>query len=170
LSHWDSGLEQEKHHGRLETRQYISIPVKEHTNIHSDWVGIQSATKVIRTRTIQDQTSLETCYFISSHPYHASTIKKAIRSHWRVENNLHWQLDISFNEDRSRSRVKNEANNLALFRRITMAYLKKDLLSKVGIKCKRKKASWDEQYLSDILIGKYNQNPCEISLTTTLES
>ena len=131
----------------------------EHANIHPDWVGIQSATKVIRTRTIQEQTSTEICYFISSHPYHSAAIKKAIRSHWRVENNLHWQLDISFNEDRSRCRVKNEAQNLALFRRITMAYLKKDIQSKVGIKCKRKKASWDEQYLSEILSGKYNQPP-----------
>ena len=133
-------------------------------------ITIQAATKVIRTRTIQEQTSTEICYFISSHPYHSSTINKAIRSHWRVENNLHWQLDISFNEDLCRSRVKNEAQNIALLRRITMACLKKDTLSKVGIKCKRKKAGWDEQYLLDVITHLSPQPPCETSLTKSQDS
>jgi predicted transposase YbfD/YdcC len=170
LTHWDSGVQEESGHGRLETRQYISIPVLEHANIHPDWTGIQSATKVIRTRTIQDQVSHEICYFISSHPYHSPTIKKAIRAHWRVENNLHWQLDVSFNEDHSRARMKNEAQNLALLRRISMTYLKKDTQSKVGIKCKRKKAGWDDQYLLDIITGLYSQDHCKKKLTTERDS
>jgi len=65
-------------------------------------------------------------------------IHKAIRKHWNMENNLHWQLDVSFNEDNCRARVKNAAGNFSLLRKISLGYLKKDKTSKVGIKCKRK--------------------------------
>lgn len=78
-----------------------------------------------------------------------------------------WQLDISFHEDQSRARVKNSAECFSLLRKISMAYLKKDLKSKVGIKCKRKKACWSDQYLLDILIDANNDGGkvCEKSLT-----
>jgi predicted transposase YbfD/YdcC len=147
----DSGEEVETKHGRKETRRYTSLPLNEFSSLFSGWTGIQSVTRVIRKRELAEQTSEETLYFISSHPYHSDNIKIAIRSHWHIENRLHWQLDISFNEDRCRARVKNEAQSIALIRRISMAYLKKDLTTKSGIKCKRKKASWDDSYLLQVL-------------------
>lgn len=149
----DSGEEIETKHGRKETRRYTSLPINEFSSLFSLWKGIQSVTRVTRKREHAQQTLEETLYFISSHPYHSENIKNAIRSHWHIENRLHWQLDVSFNEDRCRARVKNEAQSIALIRRISMAYLKKDLTTKSGIKCKRKKASWDDNYLMKILMS-----------------
>jgi len=117
----ESGEEIEKKHGRKETRRYTSLPIDEFTSLFSAWVGIKSITRVIRKRELDEKISDETVYFISSHPYHSEQIKTAIRSHWHIENRLHWQLDVSFNEDRNRSRIKNEAQNIALIRRFIEA-------------------------------------------------
>lgn len=163
----DSGDEVEKGHGRTETRRYISIPISKCSNITNDWLGAQSITGVIRKRLVNGETSEQTSYFISSHPYHSPDIKKAIRSHWKVENNLHWQLDVSFNEDRSRARMKNEAESIALLRRMTMAVLKKDIQSKSSIKCKRKKAGWDDTYLCEVIALMTGSQPCELKITST---
>jgi predicted transposase YbfD/YdcC len=165
----DTGEQQEKAHGRIEARRYLSLPLTYTPYLKDDWAGIQSITKVIRTRTIEgEETTVGVWYYISSHPYLSDKIAEAIRNHWNIENNLHWQLDISFHEDQCRARVKNAAESISLLRKISMAYLKKDLISKVGIKCKRKMACWDDQYLADILMGAYNQDAdkaCEKSPT-----
>jgi predicted transposase YbfD/YdcC len=138
-------------HGRVETRQYMSLPMTHFPKIQADWIGLQSITKVVRTRILGEEKSEETLFFISSHPYHSDKIPKAIRSHWHVENRLHWQLDISFQEDHCRVRIGHEAENVALLRRLSLACLKKDNATKAGIKAKRKKAGWDDDYLLDIL-------------------
>jgi len=158
----DSGEEIEKNHGRTESRRYISYPITDDfPPLANEWEGIKSVTKVMRVRTSKDKTEEETLFFISSHPYHSETIKDAIRSHWHIENRLHWQLDVSFNEDRCRARIKNEAESIALIRRITMAYLKEHKKVKRGIKCKRKVASWDEDYLFDVLNNGLRLSSCE---------
>jgi len=158
----DSGEEIEKGHGRQESRRYISFPITDDfPPLSNDWEGLKSVTRVIRKRTLNNETTEEVLLFISSHPYHSENIKIAIRSHWHVENNLHWQLDVSFNEDQCRARVKNEAENIALLRRITMAYLKEHKKVKRGIKCKRKVASWDEEYMFDVLINGLKIKACK---------
>lgn len=164
----DTGERTEKSHGRVESRRYLSLPLTYTPYLKDDWEGIKSITKVIRTRTIDgDETTIGIWYYISSHSNLSGKIVEAIRSHWNIENNLHWQLDVSFHEDQSRARVKNAAQAFALLRKLSMAYLKKDKKSKVGIKCKRKKACWSDQYLFDILMDAQNQvhNPCEKSPT-----
>ncbi len=161
----DSGEELENKHGRKEMRRYTSLPVDEFSFLFSDWAGIKSVTRVVRKRELAEKTSEETVYFISSHPYHSEQIKMAIRSHWHIENRLHWQLDVSFNEDRSRARIKNEAQNIALMRRISMNYLKKETTRKASIRRKRKQASWDDGYffqiLSLILENQISDPACE---------
>ncbi len=160
----DTGERREKSHGRVETRRYLSLPLTHTPYLKDDWAGIQSITKVIRTRSIDgEETTTGIWYYISSHSNLSDKIAEAIRSHWNIENNLHWQLDVSFHEDQSRARIKNSAQSLALLRKISMAYLKKDKASKVGIKCKRKMACWSDQYLFDILSdAQSNENdPCE---------
>jgi len=158
----DSGEEIEKKHGRIESRRYISYPINDDfPPLATDWEALKSVTKVIRKRTISNKTEEEILYYISSHPYHSEQIKNAIRSHWHIENRLHWQLDVSFNEDHCRARIKNEAESIALIRRITMAYLKEHKEVKRGIKCKRKVASWDEEYLFDVLNNGLRINACE---------
>lgn len=79
----------------------------------------------MRTRITDGEESHEERYYISSLDYKSTKIAKAVRNHWGIENRLHWQLDVSFNEDKSRSRIKNAAECLNLMRKISMAYLKK---------------------------------------------
>ena len=164
----DTGERSEKSHGRIESRRYLSLPLTYTPYLRDDWDGIQSITKVIRSRTVNGETTEAIWYYISTHEYTSDKIAEAIRSHWHIENRLHWQLDISFHEDQSRSRIKNSALTFSLLRKISMAYLKKNLKYKVGIKCKRKMACWSEEYLFDTLMGAYNHDAdkvCEQSPT-----
>ena len=142
-------------HGRKETRIYSSLPIEYLPELEHEWKGIKAITKVTRIREIDEKKTMEINYYISSHNYLSVNISNAIRRHWNIENCLHWQLDVSFNEDSCRARAKNEAANLALLRKISLAILKKDKTKKCGIKGKRKIASWDEQYLSKILAMEY---------------
>lgn len=158
----DSGEQAEKAHGRIETRQYLTLPLTYLPYLKEEWPGIRSVAKVVRTRIIDGTESFEERYYISSLEYTSDKIDKAVRNHWGIENRLHWQLDVSFNEDKSRARVKNAAECLNLMRKISMAYLKKDP-DKAGIKRKRKKASYAHNYLFDILMkGVFDSTPaCE---------
>ncbi len=74
-----------------------------------------------------------------------------IRSHWQVENALHWSLDVSFNEDASRIRNGYGAENFSRLRRIALNLLKRETTLKVGIKIKRLRAGWDEDHLLKVL-------------------
>lgn len=166
----DTGVIKQKGHGRIETRRYLCLPIEYAPALKNEWPGIQSIVKVIRTRTVGEQSSEEIQYYISSHAYLSEKIAESIRSHWQIENCLHWQLDVAFHEDQCRARIKNAAESFSLLRKISMAYLKKDQKSKVGIKCKRKKACWSEEYLFDILTDYHNtgDNNCEKSLTISV--
>ena len=146
----DTGFKEEKHHGRVEARKYLTLPAEYFPKLQEEWPGIKSVAKVIRRRTIEKKTSEEVNYYISSHSYISKQIPEAIRKHWNVENCLHWQLDVSFNEDNCRARIKNEAENIAILRRISMAFLKKNKY-KAGIKRKRKRAGWDDSFLFEVL-------------------
>ncbi len=78
---------------------------------------------------------------------------RGVRNHWDIEINLHWSLDVSFNDDLNRSRVSNSQENLNIVKRIALNLLKQDNSSKVGITVKRKKAGWDNNYLKEIICG-----------------
>ncbi|MFT6778444.1 MAG: putative transposase YbfD/YdcC [Paraglaciecola sp.] len=91
-------------------------------------------------------------YFISNHSdKDAEFIAHAIRSHWHVENKLHWQLDISFNEDSLRLRSGHAAQNIALLNKLALNLLKNETSTKVGVKSKRLKAVWDNDYMMKVL-------------------
>ena len=156
--HTDSGRKEEHAHGRKESRRYITLPVDYFKELKEEWSDIQSVVKVIRTRTLKGETSEEINYYISSHSYLSEHLIVAIRKHWHVENCLHWQLDVSFDEDHCRSRVKNEANNIAILRRLSMAFLKQDTTKKGGIKTKRKTAGWDDEFLLKVLTKGVQNN------------
>ena len=104
---------------------------------------------VRRTRQVGDKTSEETHYYISSLPLStgAKSIAKAIRSHWAVENELHWSLDVAFREDASQVRKEEGPANLACIRRLALTQLKRETSLKVGIKNKRSRAGWDPSYM-----------------------
>ncbi len=100
------------------------------------------------------ETSVERRYFISSRVSEvAQVIGVLVRRHWPVENNLHWMLDVAFDEDASRMRVGNAAENLSRVRRLALMLLKREKTAKVGVKARRKKVGWDRDYLLKVLLG-----------------
>jgi predicted transposase YbfD/YdcC len=147
----------EKSHGRIEIRKCwtcwdIGWLIQRHP-----WAGLSSIAAVECTRTLQEQTRRERRYFISSHSgQQAQKMATLIRNHWRVENELHWTLDVSFNEDQCRVRVEDAAENLSRIRRISLIVLKNDTTCKLGIKSKRAKAGYDRNYLLTLLGFKAN--------------
>ena len=90
-------------------------------------------------------------YYIFSFRGDASALLKATRSHWGIENSLHWVLDMAFDEDHSRVRTGNADQNLAVIRHMALNMLKQETTAKVGIKAKRKKAGWDYDYLLKVI-------------------
>jgi hypothetical protein len=90
---------------------------------------------------------------INSIQPNAKRFAGAVRQHWAIENNLHWQLDVSFDEDKLRMRVGYAAQNLSILRRMVLNILKQDTTTKASIKAKRKKAGWSKDYLI-LLLGK----------------
>ncbi|MFC1634559.1 ISAs1 family transposase [Planctomycetota bacterium] len=150
----------EKSHGRIEIRKCWSCWDIDWLIHRHDWAGLSSMAAVECTRTLNGKTSTERRYFISSHSgKQAQKIATAIRNHWRVENELHWTLDVSVNEDQCRVRIENAAENLSRIRRISLILLKNDTTCKLGIKSKRVKAGYDRNYLLSLLgFHTTNQN------------
>jgi predicted transposase YbfD/YdcC len=92
-------------HGRIETRRYTVLPVMYKFDYKKHWRGLQSFIRVESIREINDKTSIESRYYISSLKPDAKKLGEAVRQHWSIENNLHWCLDVIFNEDQSRIRT-----------------------------------------------------------------
>jgi predicted transposase YbfD/YdcC len=141
----------EKGHGRQERRTYHMIrPSKEWLDKHPDWQGLKTVGMVISERQVGDAAPTgEVRFFISSLTLRVTEFARAVRSHWAIENNLHWILDVSYREDEHRSRKEHTAANLAWLRRLTVSLLAQDK-AKVGVSCKRKMAGWDDEYLLKI--------------------
>ena len=94
----------------------------------------------------------ETRYFISSLTADdPGKLERAVRAHWSIENNLHWVLDVAFDEDSNRTRKGNSAANLAVTRHIALNLIKAEKTAKVGVKTKRLMAGWDNDYLLKVI-------------------
>lgn len=158
--HCDTYETVEKSHGRIETRKCWSCWKVDWLVQRHHWPGLSSMVAVEATRTVNGKTSTERRYFISSHSgKQAQKLATLIRNHWRVENQLHWTLDVSFNEDQCRVRIANAAENLARIRRISLVLLKNEKTCKLGIKSKRAKAGYDRNYLLTLLGFKGSGDP-----------
>jgi predicted transposase YbfD/YdcC len=144
----------EKGHGRIEKRTCWATQdaaLLRYLDPDGRWAGLRSVVLVQAQRTIGAAQTTEQRYYLSSLPADATRRNQIVRTHWQIENQLHWVLDTAFDEDQCRVRVGNGAQNLALLRRVALSLLKQDRSTKLGIKGKRLKAGWNEHYLLHIL-------------------
>lgn len=148
----DTGVIIEKAHGREESRQILTLPSDDVYKLKETWPHAKSVIKIIRKRLVNDKMSEQVNYYISSHSFLSIQIPSGIRKHWHIENCLHWQLDVSFGEDGCRARVKNAANNLAVLRRMSLAFVKSNTTKKASMRVKRKLAGWDNNFLKEVLL------------------
>lgn len=142
-------------HGRIETRVCTVISdfqfIEKET---SKWKNINQVIRIESTREFKNSnkpTERATRYYISSLNEQPENYQKHIRSHWGIENKLHWVLDVVFSEDKSRKRNMNAAENYSILLKMTLNLLKNDQSTKQGIAGKRLKAAWNEDYLKKLL-------------------
>jgi predicted transposase YbfD/YdcC len=119
------------------------------------WPGLKAVGMCRRDRTVNGQTTTDVVYFIGSRRMSARRYAQALRSHWGIENNLPWQLDVSFREDASRIENRHGAANFALLRKLALALLKRHP-RKDSIARKRKTAALDPEFLAETLAGAMN--------------
>jgi len=142
----------ERGHGRLEERSCVVIEEVRGIRDRSAWPQLRVVGMCRRERTVNGQTTTEVCYFIGSRRMAARRYLAALRNHWGIENNLHWQLDVSFHEDARRVENRHGAENLSLFRKLALSLLKQNP-RKETIARKRKAAAVDPGYLAEIITG-----------------
>lgn len=139
-------------HGRIERRTYTVIANLEDIRDRHLWAGLTIVGMCLRERTIDGKTTEEAHYFIGSGRPGARKVAKALRGHWGIENNLHWQLDVHLGEDRSRIQERNAARNFASMRKSALCVLRQHPAKK-SIPRKRKTAAQNPDFLAEILAG-----------------
>ncbi|WP_299668583.1 ISAs1 family transposase [uncultured Polaribacter sp.] len=142
-------------HGRIETRICSVMTDFKFIETNNKWKNLTAIIKIESNRefkNLEKPTEQATLYYISSL---ASTnpedFQKAVRSHWAIENKLHWTLDVAFSEDASRKRIGNAVQNFSILNKIALNLLKNEKSSKIGVKSRRLKARWDNHYLIKVL-------------------
>jgi len=143
----------EKNRGREEFRAYTVAPAPAALR-DEGWADVRTVGMVYRSRKVQGKETSEVVYFISSLPPKVRALAKHLRDHWKVENQLHWSLDVTFSEDASRIRTGNGPELAGAFRRIALSMLKRNTTRKASLRAKRLVAGWDEAFLEEILSGK----------------
>jgi predicted transposase YbfD/YdcC len=145
-----------KDHGRIEIRTHTVSQAVDWIDSQRSYPGAPRFPNITTIGIIEsriergDKVESERRSYISSRALSPATFADAARSHWAIENNLHWTLDVTFNEDRSRLRTGHGAKNMAVIRHFALN-LVRQLADKNSIKRRRKRASWDPKYLLDIL-------------------
>jgi predicted transposase YbfD/YdcC len=134
-------------HGRTVLRTVRCVQDVEWIPQLNEWEKLKGLIEVVSQRTEKGKASIERRYYITSLDANAEKLERIIRSHWGIENNLHWQLDVNFAEDDSPINTGNAGENLATFRRMTLNILG----SGKGLLDRRRNAAWNEDYLTELV-------------------
>ena len=148
----------EKGHGRLETRTYYFTTDLSRVSTIDNWDGIENIGMVESERRIGNKIEQETRYYINRGDTHVRDFSKHVRSHWSIENKLHWRLDVIFNEDGAHLRVDHAPENMAIIRHIAVNLLTSERTMKVGTQAKRLRAACSNQYLEKVIKSHNIQN------------
>lgn len=141
----------EKGHGRTEERTVYVLELEQPFRKSAGWRHVKSVAMIDRVRTSEEITTTERSFYVSSLPGDAKRIASAIRSHWGIENSLHWTLDVAFRDDNRKVRNATSAENLALINRTALMLAKREQTLKRGVAAKRKHAGWSTEYLARVL-------------------
>jgi predicted transposase YbfD/YdcC len=137
-------------HGRLVRRRVFASTEAAALEALSGWPGLRTVLAVESIRSVNSapiKVESEIRYFLSSCPDSPAVLGQAVRSHWAIENTLHWVLDVTFREDDSRVRDRTAARNLALLRKIALNIVGRDTTTKASVRARRKKAAWNDAYM-----------------------
>jgi predicted transposase YbfD/YdcC len=147
----------DKGHGREEKRDIVITEDLEWLECREEWRDLTALIEIKSTRTINGNTTEECRYYITSKSMKAKAAARAIRSHWGIENKLHWVLDVCFYDDASQANTGHSAENLGLFRRMAYCLLKQDTVKGRGLASKQRKAMWNDNYVLELLGGFIHQ-------------
>jgi predicted transposase YbfD/YdcC len=142
-------------HGRREERTYTVITNLEKIRDRSAWPSLRVVGMCCRQRLVNGEETMESHYFIGSRKMGARKYAEALRNHWSIENNLHWQLDVSFDEDKSQIQDRTTAENFAVLRKLALMLLKRNP-EPLSIARKRMKAALDPDFLAATLTAAAN--------------
>lgn len=140
-------------HHRLEKRLVWAVPLSAMGSLYqsAQWARLQTVVMVSRVRHLWNKTTHEVMFYLTSLPCDAVVIGRAIRTHWSIENQLHWVLDVTFREDASRIRAGHGAENFGLLRRLAISLLNQETSTKRSLRLKTKRAAMNPDYLLQVL-------------------
>ena len=145
--HWSTSS---KGHGRVETRDVWLLTDLSLLEDAPAWRDLAGVARVRGTRNINGEVTVHERYFLTSLT-DAATLAYSVRSHWSIENGLHWILDVAFNQDQSRARTEHAQANLVTLRHLALNQLKRETSLKASVITKRMTAGWDDDYLLKVL-------------------
>jgi predicted transposase YbfD/YdcC len=149
-------------HGRRESRWHYVCGVPRGLPDSDRWPGLKAIGMVISNTERDGKECVSIRYYIMTRKMPCKKFAAIVKGHWAIENELHWQLDVTFREDHCRIQKGNADANFSILRRIALMLLKNEKTAKLGVKNKRLSAGWDEDYLLKVLVGPCHmvQSPC----------